>query len=177
MTGIHFRVVDRRAIRRSVHIGDERTAQGRLRQKNGGEASEKKSDGVAENRHRGSNRVVEMESPDKAASAARRSPVENHYVALYPECKGTGVAMDAKQKPGQKVRRTNLAATCRPDCIAFLLRRRWSGVRVSQNVGFVLTGGPVKASLPECMVHRLNAREKWMNEGKSASMYPAFGWR
>jgi DNA invertase Pin-like site-specific DNA recombinase len=29
----------------------------------------------------------------------------------------------------------------------------------------------------ECMVLRLNAREKLIDERKSASMYPAFGWR
>ena len=60
MTGI-YRVVDRRAIRRGMHIGDERLARGRqhwvyyrnrpLREKNRGEASENKSDGGAENRH------------------------------------------------------------------------------------------------------------------------------
>jgi hypothetical protein len=27
------------------------------------------------------------------------------------------------------------------------------------------------------MVRRLNAREKFMDEGMSASMYPAFWWR
>jgi hypothetical protein len=31
--------------------------------------------------------------------------------------------------------------------------------------------------LDECMVLRLNAREKLMDERKSASMYPAFRWR
>jgi hypothetical protein len=31
--------------------------------------------------------------------------------------------------------------------------------------------------LAECMVRRVNAREKLLDEGKSASMYPAFRWR
>lgn len=31
-------------------------------------------------------------------------------------------------------------------------------------------------NFPKCMVRRLNAREKF-SERKSASMYPAFGWR
>ena len=31
--------------------------------------------------------------------------------------------------------------------------------------------------LAECMVRRVNARERLLDEGKSASMYPAFRWR
>jgi hypothetical protein len=58
MAGI-YRDVDRRAIRRDMHIGDQRAARGRLhgcrnrplREKDGGRASEEKSGGDAESRH------------------------------------------------------------------------------------------------------------------------------
>jgi hypothetical protein len=90
MTGIH-RVVDRRAIRRSVNIGDERPAGGRLRwvyyrnrplrEKNGDGASDKKGDSDAENRHEDSiGKKAERELPD--CSAGKRYWIENHYAAL-----------------------------------------------------------------------------------------------
>jgi hypothetical protein len=42
-----------------------------------------------------------------------------------------------------------------------------------------MSGGfrKVRAKLPVCMVRRPTAREKLVDEEKSASMYPAFRWR
>src|ERR1017187_8069203 len=77
MTGIH-RVIDRRAIRRGVYIGDERLARGRLRwvlcrngllrEKNGGGGSEKKSDGGAEDIHKD---LIEKRSSDEVVRLRR----------------------------------------------------------------------------------------------------------